>query len=122
MASPGHTVHVVYLILLVTSSQDQCFFISRNIGQVTPKNIYFYYLENYFLNQSIQKIFNLILKTEALVRIWTSAAASAIAYSAPHETNVHIQDNHLISSGVANASAPGYIAKNVSKIAYIQTE
>ena len=32
---------------------QQCFFSSRNIGYVTPKNIYFHYLIKYFLDQSI---------------------------------------------------------------------
>ena len=50
-------------------------FFSRNIGKVTPKIMYFHYLEKYFLDQSIQKLFNLILKTEALVRSCSSSAA-----------------------------------------------
>ena len=45
---------------------QQCFFFSRNIGQLTPKIIYFHYLKKYFLDLSIQKTFYLILKTEAL--------------------------------------------------------
>ena len=48
-------------------SVNQCFLFSRIIGWLTPKNIYFYYLEKYFLDQSIQKIFYLILKKEALL-------------------------------------------------------
>ena len=47
-------------------NNNQCFFFSRNIGQLTPKIIYFHYVIKYFLDQSIQKIFNLTLKTEAL--------------------------------------------------------
>ena len=39
----------------------------RNIGQVSPKNIYFHYLKKYFLDQSVQKANCLILKTEVLV-------------------------------------------------------
>ena len=34
---------------------DQCFLFSRDIGQLTPKIIYFHYLKKSFLNQSIQK-------------------------------------------------------------------
>ena len=50
----------------------QCFFFSRNTAQVTPKNIYFYYLEIYLQDQSItymiyKKINKLILKKETLV-------------------------------------------------------
>ena len=45
----------------------QRFFFSQNIGLLTPKIIYFYYLNKYFLDQSIQKIFHLNLKTEALL-------------------------------------------------------
>ena len=44
----------------------QCFFFSRNIGGHTPKIIYVYYLKKYFLDESIQKNNNLVLKTEAL--------------------------------------------------------
>ena len=48
-------------------SLEQCFFSSRKIGLVTSKIVYSYYLKKkYFLDQSIQKIFHLILKTEAL--------------------------------------------------------
>ena len=47
----------------------QCFLFSRIIGQLTPKIIYFYYLKKYFLDQSIQKIFHLILKKEPLLHI-----------------------------------------------------
>ena len=53
--------------ILIALVAEQWFFFSRNIGQVTPKIIYFHYLKNSFLDQSIQKIFYLILKTEALV-------------------------------------------------------
>ena len=49
-----------------TYSGIQCFFFSRNIGKVTPKMIYFYYLKKYFPDQSIQKTLYLILKTAAL--------------------------------------------------------
>ena len=49
------------------SWRNQCFFFSRNIGQLTPKIIYFYYLKKYFLAQSNQYIFYLILKKEALI-------------------------------------------------------
>ena len=45
----------------------QCFFFGRNIGSLTPIFYYFYYLNDYFLDQSIQKIFNYNLKTEALL-------------------------------------------------------
>ena len=48
------------------SSRNQYFFFSRNIGYVTPKIMYFYYLKKYLLDQSVQKIIYLILKTEAL--------------------------------------------------------
>ena len=51
----------------------QCFFISRNIGQITPKNIYFHYLKNaYFWIKVSKKIFDVILKTKALVCLPTS--------------------------------------------------
>ena len=45
----------------------QCLFFGRNIGQLTPKIIYFHHLRKYFLRQSIQKTFYLILKKEALI-------------------------------------------------------
>ena len=45
----------------------QCFVFSRNIGQVTPKIIYFHDLKKSYLDQSIQYVFNLILKTGAQV-------------------------------------------------------
>ena len=45
----------------------QWLFFGRNIGQLTPKIIYFHYLRKFFLDQSIQQIFYLILKTEALM-------------------------------------------------------
>ena len=51
----------------IAERREQCFLFSRIIGWLTPKIIYFYYLEKYFLDQSIQKIFYLILKKEALV-------------------------------------------------------
>ena len=38
-----------------TPARRQCFFFSRNIGQVTPKIIYFHYLIKYFPDQSIPK-------------------------------------------------------------------
>ena len=46
---------------------NQWFFFSRYIGLVTPKIIYVQYLQKYILDQTIQKIFHLILKTEALM-------------------------------------------------------
>ena len=46
-----------------SSGQHQCFFFSRNIGEDTPKFIYFHYLKNSFLDQS--NLFLIILKTEA---------------------------------------------------------
>ena len=45
----------------------QCFFLSRNIGWLTPKSGCLHYLGKYFPDQSIQKTFYFILKTEALV-------------------------------------------------------
>ena len=45
----------------------QCCFLSQNIGWLTPKIIYFHYLQKSFLEQSIQLLFYFILKTEALV-------------------------------------------------------
>ena len=38
----------------------------RNVGWLPPKNGYFHYLKKSFLDQSIQKIANLILQKEAL--------------------------------------------------------
>ena len=44
---------------------DRCFCSSQYIGQVIPKIIYFCYGKNkYLLDQSISKIFNLILKNK----------------------------------------------------------
>ena len=60
-----------------TRPAHQCFFSSRNIGQVTPKIIYFHYLIKYFLDQSIQKIFYLILKKETLLHTSTVVGGSA---------------------------------------------
>ena len=45
---------------------EQCFLFSRNMGHLTPENMYFHYVNKYLLNQRIQKRFCLILKTEAL--------------------------------------------------------
>ena len=53
-------------------SRMQCFYFSRNIGQVTPKIIYFYYLKIIFWIQVSKKTFHLILKTEALVACGTN--------------------------------------------------
>ena len=44
----------------------QCIFFSRNIRYVTPNIIYLYYKKK-ILDQSIQKIFYLFLKTEVLI-------------------------------------------------------
>ena len=46
--------------------QDQWFFCRRNISKVTPKSVYFHYVTNCFLDQSMQTIFHSILKTETL--------------------------------------------------------
>ena len=54
-----------YWFALERVSAGQCFFFSRNIDWVTPKIIYFYYLKKSFMDQSIQKILHLFLKTEA---------------------------------------------------------
>ena len=53
----------------------QCFYFSRNIGYFTPKIIYFHYLKESFLDQSLQKMCCLILKTAALVDVCTVSAA-----------------------------------------------
>ena len=45
----------------------QCLSFGRNIGQLTPKIMYFHYLKKCFLDRSIQKIVSLILKKEALI-------------------------------------------------------
>ena len=45
----------------------QWFCLSRNIGQVSLKIIYFRYICNKNLDESIRKIFDSILKTEALI-------------------------------------------------------
>ena len=50
----------------------QYFFLRRNIGEVTPKVVFFHYLTKYFPDQSIQNTFHLILKTEALVVVSNS--------------------------------------------------
>ena len=52
-----------------TSCSHQCFLFSRNIGKLTPKLVYFYYLKKNILDHSIQQIFCLILKKDALVHI-----------------------------------------------------
>ena len=72
------------------------------LAKVTPKNIYFYYIKKYFLDQSIQKTFNLILKNKSLhyrrIRSGESSLASFFeriertikpvrAYRAYHETS-----------------------------------
>ena len=65
---PRHdTVQQVQSATGQTAQCMQWFFFSRNIGQLTPKIIYFHYLKKSFLDQSIQKKINLILKTEALL-------------------------------------------------------
>ena len=53
----------------------QCFVFSRNNGQVTPKNIYFYDLMKYFPDQNIRKTFYLSLKKEALVRTTSNSCS-----------------------------------------------
>ena len=45
---------------------DQWFFFSRIIGYLTLKIIYFHYVKKHILDQSIQYIFYLILKKDAL--------------------------------------------------------
>ena len=45
---------------------DQCFFFSWSIGLLTLTIIYFHYLNEYFLDQSIPKTVYFIWKTEAL--------------------------------------------------------
>ena len=50
------------------SGEEQSFLFSRNVGWVTLKMTYFYYLKKYFLDQSIQKTFFSILKKEAAVK------------------------------------------------------
>ena len=52
--------------VMLANLSTQCFLCSRNTGSVTRKIIYFHYLE-IILDQSIQKAFYFILKTEALV-------------------------------------------------------
>ena len=54
---------------VLTARGRQCFYFSRNIGQLTQTNIYFYYLKEYLLDQSIKKTFSLNMKTEALVGV-----------------------------------------------------
>ena len=52
----------------ITSSQgsfSQWLFFGRNIGQLTPKIVYFHYLRKCFLDQSIQKKVYLILKKKS---------------------------------------------------------
>ena len=49
------------------NSSYQHFLFSRNVGKVSPKINCFYYLIKPFLDRSIQNIFDLILKTEALL-------------------------------------------------------
>ena len=46
----------------------QSFFYSGNIGRSLQKINYFHYLRTCFLDESIQKIVNTLLKTEALVQ------------------------------------------------------
>ena len=50
----------------VSLYRTQWLFFGRNYGQLTPEIIYFHYLRKCFLDQSIWKIFYLILKKEAL--------------------------------------------------------
>ena len=65
LAGPAWNVEFHLETYCGSHTQLQCFLFSRIIGQLTPKIIYFYYLKKYFLDQSIQKIFYLILKKEA---------------------------------------------------------
>ena len=46
-----------------------CSFFKPNIGQFTPKIVYFHYLKKCFLAQSFLNTFYLILKTEALMHM-----------------------------------------------------
>ena len=50
----------------MSATVNQCFFLSRNIAEVTPKIMYFHYLKKRFLDQSIQNTIYLSLKIEAL--------------------------------------------------------
>ena len=54
--------------MIQSVDQMQWCFFGQNSGEVTPKNIYFHYLKISFLNQSVQKVFDSILKTEALIK------------------------------------------------------
>ena len=65
-------------IIQIPSRPNQCFFFSRNIGELTPKNFYFHYLKKSFLDESIQKILDLILKKEALDLIDVSASSDFV--------------------------------------------
>ena len=60
-----HTVHA--RTLSTPGCLIQWFFFSRNIGYVTTQNIELHSLKNLFLDQRMQQIFDLILKTEAPV-------------------------------------------------------
>ena len=53
----------------------QCFFSCRKIGEITLKTIYFHYLKKRFLDESIQRVFNIMLITEALPSSLFSCAA-----------------------------------------------
>ena len=79
----------------------QCFFSSQTIGKFTPKIIYFHYLRNYFLDQSNQKMFPLILKTEELVlcppALCSAFCVSAdVSVTAPQNLFVFIKNNSIL--------------------------
>ena len=55
-------IYSIFKVQVLNAGVGQCFFFSRNIGDVTPKIIYFHYLKNHFLDQSTPK--NSLLKFE----------------------------------------------------------
>ena len=65
----------------ILAGNDQCFFSSRSIGEVTLKINYFYHLVKYFLDQSIQKILHLNLKTEALATALSTTCVTTVRTS-----------------------------------------
>ena len=81
---------------VLTAYRMQWFFSSRNIVYVTPRIIWFHYLQKKILDASIQRTFNLILKTAALV-IWLAEVVQFSHHSGMSAPVVLFQSIYRVS-------------------------
>ena len=85
-------------------------YFSRNIGELTPKTIYFHYLEECYLDQSIQKIFCFVLKKDALLR-WLGV------------DHVYLTENnsaHPIKEAIADFVKGGFVTYRTESTPFAQ--